>query len=188
MSASPIPKMTVEEYLAFDRASESRLEYHDGEVFPVVAATFEHGRIAINMARRLAERLDGTPCRALDSSVRLRVSPTQFVYPDFVVFCGKPDLADDFHDTILNPKVIFEILSPSTANYDYGGKFALYRRLPTFEEYVLIAQDAPRIEIFRKRADNSWVLTSYEGLESTAPIESINISLSLAEIYFEAAR
>lgn len=187
MSAMPIPKLSVEEYLAIDRASEIRNEYHDGEIFPVVAATWEHARIAVNVGRRLAERLDGGACHLANSSLRIRVRPTKFVYPDFVVVCGKPVFTDEAQDTIINPKVILEILSPSTADYDYGGKFALYRGLPSFEEYVLIAQDEPRIEVFRKASDDRWILTIYKGLESIARVESLNIELPLAEIYFEAA-
>jgi len=83
--------------------------------------------------------------------------------------------------------VIVEILSPSTADCDYGGKFALYRGLPSFEEYLLIAQDEPRIEVFRKMPDDRWVLSSYVGLDATVRVESLEIDLPLAEIYFEAA-
>ena len=187
MSASPIPKFSVEEYLAIDRAAERRSEYYDGEMFPVIAASWEHGRVALNTARRLAERLDRHPCRAVNSTVRLRVSPTKFVYPDFMVVCGKPVFTDDKRETLTNPKVIVEILSPSTADYDYGGKFALYRSLPSFEEYLLIAQDEPRIEVFRKTPDGRWILSSHVGLETTVRVESLDIDLPLAEIYFEAA-
>ena len=187
MSAMPVPKLSVEEYLALDRVAEVRSEYHDGELFPMLATTWEHGRIAVNTARRLSERLDGRPCRVANSTVRVRVSPTNFVYPDILVVCGKPAFADNEQDTINNPKVIVEILSPSTAGYDYSGKFALYRRLPSFEEYLLIAQDEPRVEVFRKTPESRWLLTSYEGLESTVHVESLDIDLPLAEIYFEAA-
>jgi Uma2 family endonuclease len=187
MSASPIAKLSVEEYLALDRDAEVRCEYHDGELFPVAAATWEHGRVASNTIRRLSERLDGRPCRVANSTVRVRVGPTKFVYPDILVVCGKPDFTDDTQDTISNPKVIVEVLSPSTAGYDYSGKFALYRSLPSFEEYLLIAQDEPRIEVFRKMPDARWILTSYEGLEATVRVESLAIDLPLAEIYFQAA-
>jgi Uma2 family endonuclease len=187
MSASPIPKLSVEEYLALDRVAEVRSEYHDGELFPVIAVTWEHGRIAANTIRRISERLDGRPCRVANSTVRIRVGATKFVYPDILVICGKPVFADEEQDTITNPNVIVEILSPSTAGYDYGEKFALYRRLPSFEEYILIAQDQPRIEVFRKMPDSRWILTSYEGLENTVRVESLELDLPLAEIYFEAA-
>jgi Uma2 family endonuclease len=187
MSASPVPKLSVEEYLALDRVAERRSEYYDGEMFPVIAASWEHGRIALSTAHLLFERLRGHPCRAVNSTVRLRVGPTKFVYPDFMVVCGKPVFTEEGQDTITNPKVIVEILSPSTADHDYGGKFALYRNLPSFEEYLLIAQDEPRIEVFRKMPDGRWILSSYVGLEAAVRIESLEIDLPLAEIYFEAA-
>ena len=187
MSAMPIPKLSVEEYLAADRVAERRSEYHDGELFPVPAASWAHARVTMNTARRFSERLDGRACHLADSSVRVRISPTKFVYPDLIVVCGNPVFTDEVQDTITNPKVIVEILSPSTADYDYGGKFALYRRLPSFEEYLLIAQDEPRIEVFRKTPDRRWILSSYEGLESAVRVESLDIDLPLAEIYFEAA-
>ena len=183
----PIPKLSVEEYLAVDRAAERRSEYHDGELFPVPAASWAHARVSANTIHRFSERLYGHPCHVADASVRLRVSPTQFVYPDLVVVCGDPAFTDEEQDTITNPKVIVEILSPSTADYDYGGKFALYRRLPSFEEYLLIAQEEPLIEVFRKTPDGRWILSSYAGLESTVRVESLDIALPLAEIYFEAA-
>ena len=169
-----------------DRVAEVRSEYYDGEIFPVVAASWEHSRLVTNTARRLSERLDGRPCQVATATARLRVGPTKFVYPDFAIVCGKPVFADDKHDTLTNPKVIVEILSPSTADYDYGGKFALYRTLPSFEEYLLIAQDEPRIEVFRKTPDG-WLLSSYVGLEATVRVASLEIDLPLSEIYFEAA-
>jgi Uma2 family endonuclease len=127
VSASPTPKLSVEEYLALDRVAEVPCEYHDGELFPVMAVTIEHGRITANTICRLSERLDGKPCRVVNSPVRVRVSPTKFVYPEILVVCGKMDVTDETQDTLTNPKVIVEVLSPSTAGYDYGGKFALYR-------------------------------------------------------------
>jgi Uma2 family endonuclease len=185
---TPILKISVEEYLAFDRAGQLRSEYHDGEVFPKIAASWAHARISTNALRRLAERLDGTTCQVADSSVRVRVGPTKFVYPDMLVVSGKPVFTDEVLDTITNPKVIVEVLSPSTADYDYGGKFALYRGLPSFEEYLLIAQDEPRIEVFHRAPDGRWILSSYEGLESVARVESLEIELPLTEIYFEVTR
>ena len=104
-----------------------------------------------------------------------------------MVVCGKPVFTDEDQDTVTNPKVIVEILSPSTADYDYGGKFALFRTLPSFEEYLLIAQEEPRIEVFRKMPDDRWILSSYVGLDATVRVESLEIDLPLAEIYFEAA-
>jgi Uma2 family endonuclease len=113
----------------------------------------------------------------------MRVTKAKFVLPDLVIVCGKPMLTDEQQDTLTNPKVVVEILSPSTANYDYGEKFILYRLLESFEEYILIAQDRPRIEVFRKEADRRWILSTYEGLDASAAVDSLNISLPLVEVY-----
>ena len=182
MSAAPVAKLSVEEYLALDRAAEVPSEYHDGELFPLDAVSLQHGLISNHVGRRVGERLEGGRCQ-IAAQIRVRVSPTKFVFPDQVVYCGKAALTDEAADTITNPKVIIEILSPSTADYDYGTKFGLYRRLPSFEEYVLIAQDEPKVEVFRKTPDGRWILSTYDGLDSTAKVESLEITLPLAELY-----
>jgi Uma2 family endonuclease len=110
----------VEEYLAIDRAAEIPSEYHDGEMFPIEAVSWEYSLISVNIGRVLAERLDKTPCRVAGGPLRVRATPTRFVLPDLMVVCGKPVLTDEHQDTLTNPKVIVEILSPSTADYDYG--------------------------------------------------------------------
>ena len=182
MGAAAVLKISVEEYLAADRVAEVPSEYYDGEVFPMAAVSVRHARIHNNVARRVAERLDGGSCQIL-AQVRLRVSPTRFVYPDQAVVCGTLDLVDEAADTITNPKAIVEILSPSTSDYDHGAKFALYRRVPSLEDYVMIAQDQPSVEVFHKTVDGGWLLNTYEGLEAVARIDSLRIALPLAELY-----
>ncbi len=174
--------LPVEEYLAIDRAAGVKSEYHDGEMFPMEAVTLEHALIGTNVNALLKSQLLKTACRVVASALRVRVSPTKFVIPDMLVFCGKAELTDDHRDTITNPRVIVEVLSPSTADYDYGAKFSLYRRLPSFEEYVLVSQDAARVETFRKQ-EKEWVLRTYEGLEVEVAIECLGISLALREVY-----
>ncbi len=183
MGAARSVTLTVEEYLAFDRAAEVKSEYHDGELFPLSAVALSHALISAQVIGLISRHLTKTPCRVAASFLRVRVSPTRFVIPDLLVFCGKAELTDEYQDTITNPKLIVEILSPSTADYDYGGKFCLYRRLPSFEEYVLISQDQPRIETFRKAPNNEWVLRTHEGLDKTVVLESIKAPLQLREVY-----
>ena len=181
-SALAHPKMTVEEYLVYDRASECRNEYHDGEIFPIEAASMRHGRISISLGRKLDERLEVTPC-SVTREIRVRVNARNFLYPDLLVYRGEPQLTDEVEDTIINPKVIVEILSPSTADYDLGRKFRPYQSLSSFEEYVLVSQDEPRVEVSRRMSNGSWLTTAYEGLDTSFPIESIGITLPLSEIY-----
>lgn len=183
MSAGPVAKLSVEEYLALDRVAEVKSEYHDGEMFRLVAVTWAHALIGLHVAVLLDRQLAKTGRQVVPSGLRVRVSPTKFVVPDLLVVCGKPELTDAHNDTITNPKVIVEILSPSTADYDYGGKFNLYRRLPSFEEYVLISQDRARVETFRKTPANEWVLHTYDGLDATVRIECLGVSVELREAY-----
>ena len=183
MGALPVAKLSVEEYLALDRAAEVPSEYHDGEMFPIEAVSLKHSLISVNIGRVLAERLDKTPCRVAGGPLRVRATPTRFVLPDMVVFCGKAEVTDEHQDTLTNPRVIVEILSASTANYDYGEKFILYRLLESFEEYVLVAQHKARVEVFRKTPDKRWLITTYEGLDAVAQVESLGISFPLAEVY-----
>ncbi len=173
----------MEEYLALDRAAEVPSEYYDGEIFPLAAVSWEHSVISANVVSLLQGRLGKSPCFVANSPLRVRVSPTKFLIPDLMVVCGKPALTDEHQDTVTNPKVIVEILSPSTADFDYGAKFILYRKLESFEEYLLVSQDRARVEVAHKTADKRWVISTYEGLEAVVNIESLSISLPMAEIY-----
>ena len=182
MGAFPIPRLSVEEYFALDNEAELPSEYHDGEMFEMEAASLLHAFIGANVGGLLFQRLSGTSCRVL-YPVRVRISPTKYVIPDLSVICGKTITADQTGEAIVNPKVIVEILSPKTEGYDYHRKFDMYRQLSTFEEYLLIAQDQPRIEIFRKAPDSSWNLFTYEGAGAVARVHSLGIELPLDEIY-----
>jgi Uma2 family endonuclease len=183
MGALSTPKLSVEEYLALDREAELKSEYHDGVLFPICGVSVEHGRLCVRLGRRLEERLEGRPCFTLVAPLRVRVSRTKFVYPDIVVVCGEPSLTDEQADTLSNPKTILEVLSPSTRDYDYGSKFMFYRELPSFEEYVLVAQDRQRVEVYRRLANQEWRLSRYDGPEAILPLESLGISIPLTEIY-----
>ena len=187
MGALAVPRFTVEEYLAADRVAELPSEYHDGVLFPIEAASLRHSRILGNTTSELRTRLRGSPCEWAVSPIRVRVSPTKFIYPDLLVYCGEPALTDEHADTLTNPKVIVEVLSPSTADYDYGTKFRLYQLLPSFEEYVLISQFEQRVEVGR-RVEDRWTLTTYKGPDGAFPIESIGIEIPFAEVYAGTAK
>ena len=178
----PKLKFSVEEYLALDRQAERKSEYHDGELSPVIDASIEHASLAVNLAAMLQPKLRKTDCKGM-IALRTRVSPSQYVYPDLAILCGEPKLTDEHADTVTNPKVIFEILSPSTADYDHGGKFALYRTLGSFEEYLLISQDRMYVEVFRKRSSNDWSLQIIEDPIQMVRIESVGIEFVLGDLY-----
>ena len=182
MSASPVAKLALDDYLAIDGASDRPLEFHDGEIYPMVDATVNHSILTANVVHHLASRLDASKCRVL-SVACIRATAKNVVYPDVAVFCGSILRAKDAPDSATNPKLIVEVLSPSTEGYDYSGKFVIYCAIPTFEEYVLIAQDQPRVHVFHKNSDVKWTLTKYGGLQSVIKLESLNIELPAADIF-----
>jgi len=182
MGALPVTKLTPEEYFAMDDVAEGRLEYHDGEVFPVVAATPQHALILVSTSSCLAIRLKGGPCVA-GAQFRVRTTARNYVVPDIAIVCGGLIMATDAKDAVTNPKVIVEILSPSTDDFDHGGKFALYRELESFTDYILIAQDKPKVEVFHKEAPNQWLLSIHDGLDADIRIESLGIEIPAHEIY-----
>jgi Uma2 family endonuclease len=125
--------------------------------------------------------LEGKDCWVPNSDARVRATASTYVYPDVSVVCGKPEVRE--RDILLNPVVIVEVLSESTERYDRGLKFSRYRRMESLQEYVLVAQSDPRIEVFRRQTDGSWSLRIYEGLETSAKLESIGVDISLHTLY-----
>lgn len=176
--AVPSPKMTVEDYLAADTISERPLEYHDGEVFPVFDSTPSHARLTCNS---LIPRLKGSPCSTY-AALPVRINPVQYLYPDVAVVCGQLALTSETDASVNNPKVVFEILSPSTHDYDYGAKFKLYRQLSSLEEYVLLSRDEPQVEVFR-RAPGQRALFTFDCPEQSLILESLSLQIPLTELY-----
>lgn len=183
MSANPGARLSADEYLALDRSAEWKSEFHDGEMFPIEAVSLRHATIATNVVRCLGARVPAAGCTILTGPLRVRVSPTHFVYPDYQIVCGKAYLTDENEDTVTNPKIVIEILSPSTANCDHGDKFALYRRLSSMEEYVLIAQAERRVEVFSKQSESQWALTITAGLGQSVCLKSVDIEFSMNDLY-----
>ena len=183
MASNPITKISVEEYLALDRAAEFRSELLDGAMVAMSGGSARHSGLQINLAVTVQSALQGTSCQAFSSDLRVRVSPRMYTYPDLTVVCGKAALADERHDILLNPKVIFEVLSPSTENYDRGIKFRYYRSIESLQDYILVAQDQIRIEQYTRGEAHTWTLHDYQSSDETLRIESIGVSVALARIY-----
>ena len=187
--------ITISEYLRREQTATNRHEYHDGEVLEMSGGTYAHSLITANIVGEMRNRLRGGPCRALESNMRVASRETnRYVYPDASAICDPPefDPEDVNQTTILNPRVIFEVLSESTEAYDRGEKFSHYRRIPSLREYVLVAQNQALVETFLRQDDETWSLIAWEGLERTARIRSLEIEIPLSEIYagvdFEADR
>jgi len=172
-----------EEYLVLERSASVKSEFHDGHIYAMTGASREHNLIAVNIARELSLQLKGRPCEAYVNDMRIKAAEARsYHYPDVVVVCEKPQFEDQQADSLLNPTVVIEVLSPSTEAYDRGEKFAHYRKIISLREYLLVSQDKPLIERFVREGDR-WVLTEAEGLDGLLPLESIGCSLALREVY-----
>jgi len=183
MSALTNKKWTVEDYLAFERASEEKHEYLAGDIYLMTGASRKHNLIGVNLARILGTQLLGRSCEAYINDMRVRVSAKNYTYPDFKVVCSTPEFEDAEVDTLLNPTLIIEVLSPSTEQYDRSKKFQNYRTLDSLQEYILISQDAPRIERYLRQENGQWLFSDAALLESTVEITSIGCSLPLSDVY-----
>lgn len=184
MATDPRRRLSVEEYLALERQSDTRNEYLNGETFAMTGASRHHNRISLNVAEALDRQLAERGCEVFVSDMRVRVSASNlFTYPDVVVACGKPEYADAETDTLLNPTLIVEVLSPSTERYDRGAKFESYRTLPSLAEYLLIAQDRVHVEHYVRQGGGAWLLTETDLMEGELDLPSLGCRLELAEIY-----
>lgn len=191
-------KLTIEEYLAFERASEQKHEYYQGEVFLMLdaipestsdmevqamsGASLTHNIISVNIIGELYARLKGKPCRPYGSDMRVHIPEnTLFTYPDISIFCG--DLDQSNEDSVVGPTIIFEILSPSTKNYDRGSKFKLYRDIPSLKEYVLIDTENINIEVFRINKSEHWELEEYKSPYDKIELPAIGIGMPIELVY-----
>lgn len=187
MSSQPQPRIPPEEYLTLERRSEGRSEYVNGQVYAMTGASRAHNLIVWNIAGELRERFRGRPCEAYVSDMRVKVDPTGlYTYPDVAALCGEPRFEDAEVDTLLNPAVIIEVLSPSTEAYDRGEKFAHYRRLASLTEYVLLAQDRARAERYVRQGEG-WVLTEISEPDGVLPLDALGCAVALRELYERVA-
>lgn len=178
--------LSYAEYLEQERSSEKKHEFLSGEVFALAGGTIEHGRLCSRVTAALLVALQGRPCEAFSSDVRVRVLATDLAtYPDVSVVCGRIERDPEDANTLVNPIVLVEVLSDSTEAYDRGEKFAHYRCIPSLLEYVLVSQRRPRIEVFRRNEDGSWTLY-VAGASASVKLTSIGCTLSVDDIYTNA--
>jgi Uma2 family endonuclease len=177
-------RFTIDEYLLLEENAATKSEYCDGEIFSMSGGTIEHNRIVRNLSRSLDAGLEGSGCETFSSDLRLYVeSQRLFTYPDVFVLCGKPRMHGQRRDTVIDATLIIEVLSPSTEDYDRNGKFRIYRELPSFCEYLLVAQDEIRIEQHRRQGPGQWLMTEHTSLEGELAFSSIDVTLSPRAIY-----
>jgi Uma2 family endonuclease len=175
---------TPEEYLELENPSETRHEYLDGEIIEMTGGTTNHNKLAGKIYARLLLALEDQEYEVYMTDVRLWIETYhRFTYPDVMVVKGKSLYYGQGKTTIINPLLIVEVLSKSTANYDQGDKFDAYRCLPSFQEYILIEQAQYYVKQFAKNDQGKWVLTDYRGAETIVKLESLNFEISLQELY-----
>lgn len=182
MLASDLPRpISPDEYLVLERRAEFKSEYIDGAVVAMSGASMNHNRIIRNILLALAPGLLPRGCDIVGSDLRVRAEASYF-YPDAVIVCGEPEFTDADVDTLTNPTVLFEVLSPSTERRDRTVKSAAYRRLPSLQAFVLIDQERPFVECVRRHGP-FWVYESYDRLEDVLPLEAAGCRLPLADLY-----
>lgn len=184
MSALPKTVVSIEEYLTLEASAESRHEYIGGEIVAMTGASIVHNQIKQNISRFFDDPLDAQGCNLYTSDMRVMVRDTgAFMYPDAVVVCGEIDKETHGGESILNPSIIIEILSHSTESYDRGLKWAYYKLIPSLQEYLLVTQSRPYVEQYTRQSDNSWRYVTYTGLDSLIFFPSVEVELSLRDLY-----
>jgi Uma2 family endonuclease len=176
--------ISEKEYLVAERLATEKHEYFQGEVFVMSGASKAHNEIFSNAFGEFVIQLKGKKCRPYGSDFRVNIPKnTLYTYPDISVYCNEPETLDAENDTAVNPTVIIEILSPSTRNYDLGGKFTLYRQIESLKDYILIDSEVAKVITYTKNNDGSWLLVEYNAIEDSFSIPSIGVTLNLVDLY-----
>ncbi|NES00354.1 MAG: Uma2 family endonuclease [Symploca sp. SIO1B1] len=175
---------TPEEYLELEIASDTRSEYCNGAIIPMTGGTPDHNELAINLAALLKSALRGKPYRTFATDQRLWISERNlYTYPDVMVIKKPLQLQTGRTDTVMNPCFIAEILSKSTQDYDHGDKFAAYRTIESFHEYLLIDQYNIRVEHYVKTAANQWLLSEYTDTSTILSLSTFDAQISIVDLY-----
>lgn len=175
--------LTPEEYLTWERKQPFKNEYHNGQIIAMSGASRAHNSITVDVTIQLGNQLMNSGCEVFASEMRVRTSPTvSYFYPDIIVVCDEPSFEDDTFDTLLNPIVLIEVLSPSTAAFDRGEKFEYYKQLASLQEYILISQNSVRIEHYC-RQETQWIHNTFQRPEDVLLLPSIECEVPLRAIY-----
>lgn len=184
MSSLPKTYLTPEEYLDFERKADYKSEYYKGEMFVVTGASFAHDVITTNISGELRQQLKGRPCQTCTGDLRVQIPSTaNYFYPDVVVVCGEPQFADDYLDSLMNPTLLVEVLSPTREVFDRGRKFQQYRKIESLAEYLLVAQDRIFVECYTRTPESRWLFSEFNDPEGTLQLASVECELAMSEIY-----
>lgn len=184
MSAQPKIYLTPTEYLAFERASPHKHEFHAGQIYTPACCNRNHNLLVTNIIAELGNQLRKRDCTVYPSDMRVKIELIELhTYPDITVVCGEEVFEDDQQDVLLNPTVLIEVLSNSTECYNRGKKFKNYQAMPSFVEYVLVSQTSYSIEQFTRQPDGQWLMSDADQPEQIVRLESIDCTLQLADVY-----
>ena len=176
--------LTATEYLDIERDAHFRSEFHHGRMYAMSGGSIRHALVGTNIASELRTQLRTSGCSVASSDLRVATpGDSLFMYPDVVVFCGEAQVLDQHQDTLLNPILLIEVLSPSTEGYDRGFKSQRFRTIASLREYALVSQSEARVELFRRREGDTWSLHEFAGLDAVCRFESTGCSVTMAEIY-----
>ncbi len=182
----PDHRLTLNDYYSRESMASVRHEFHNGEILAMAGGSVKHSQICVNLNREVSLRLKGKSCQAFDSNLRTRIEASnRIVYPDLSIVCGhvEYDPRDPAKGTITNPRVVIEVISPSTERYDRTEKRDHYLKIPSLEAHVLIDQDRPRVEVLSRTADGRWELNYATGLDNVLKIDVVQIEIPLSEVY-----
>lgn len=187
MSAEPKIYYTLEEYLALERESDVRYEFWNGEIYAMSGGTLAHEQVMSNLFELLHLKLRGKSCRVFSNNMQIKVpAALPYRYADGSIVCGNAEVERfNGNDLLLNPLLIYEVLSPSTEAIDRGDKFTYYKSIPSFREYLLIAQHRPHVTQYVRQADDSWSYAEINGLEGGIYLSTVDLAVDLNEIYLD---
>jgi Uma2 family endonuclease len=184
MATNPKTYLTPEQYLEIERKAEFKSEYYQGEMFAMGGARWTHNRLVANLIASLHQQLHAGPCQTLPSDMRVQVDATGlYAYPDVIVVCGEPKFLDENRDTLLNPRLIVEVLSPSTEFYDRVRKFELYRSVESVSEYLLVSSVRVSTDLYTRQPDDRWLLSTATRIEDSFELQSVGARLVLSDLY-----
>lgn len=184
MASLPNYYLSPEEYLTLERGAEFKSEYVDGLMCVTAGGSERHNLIAANVIAAIGAQLRDRPCRVYPSDLKVRVpNSKRFFYPDVSIVCGETRFADEEKDVVLNPVVVVEVLSESTAAFDRGKKFQSYQQIESLREYLLVSQDEPVVEHFLRQDGDHWLYKKAGGLDETLALPTVNCRLALRDVY-----
>ena len=183
MSTLPNTRHTLQEYLERESRAESRNEYYRGEIFAMAGASVEHHEIVGQLSTLLGPHVRVRGCRLYPADQRIATPGGLYTYPDLAVLCGTPQRSADDPNSLVNPVLLVEVLSPATENYDRGNKAKLYREIPSLQQLLLVSQENYEIELSTRQVDGSWSLQTFVGLDAVVELSSVGFTLRLREVY-----